>query len=191
MNTSREWIQSYTGRKVEPLNLKPEMVCIEDIAHALSLKTRFTGHTKYHYSVAQHCALGADLLPRVWKLPFLLHEVSEVYLPDIASPIKKRVKWTDEAGNALSWAMLEDIHLKVCLEALGLSTLYDAVKSPVVLAMDISMLLAEKNQLLGESPEDWGIEGDPADLQISTWNPGYAEERFLMVYESMTKRGAS
>lgn len=55
-------IQTYTGRKFWPLDPRPEDVCIEDIAHALSLKCRFGGHCKRFYSVAQHGALVCNTL---------------------------------------------------------------------------------------------------------------------------------
>ncbi len=43
------WIITFTGLKFYHLNPQPEMVTIEDIAHALSNIGRWTGHTKYHY----------------------------------------------------------------------------------------------------------------------------------------------
>src|SRR5690606_23156115 len=39
------WIQTYTGRRFYVTAPRPEDVCIEDVAHALSNICRFTGHT--------------------------------------------------------------------------------------------------------------------------------------------------
>lgn len=85
-----EFIITYTGRKVFPFNIKPEDLCIEDIAHALSNKCRFTGHTKDFYSVAQHSLLVAEecallISSSLWGL---LHDAGEAYLPDVATGLK-------------------------------------------------------------------------------------------------------
>lgn len=47
-----DWIQTYTNKQFWPLDPRPEDVCIEDIAHALSLQCRFTGHVREFYSTA-------------------------------------------------------------------------------------------------------------------------------------------
>ena len=58
MNTRDDaWILTFTGRRVWPLDPRPEDICIEDIAHALALTCRFTGHCREFYSVAQHSVL--------------------------------------------------------------------------------------------------------------------------------------
>ncbi|MEL5850000.1 MAG: hypothetical protein U7M05_11660, partial [Candidatus Igneacidithiobacillus chanchocoensis] len=51
-----------SGRDFLPSKMKPEDVRIEDIAHALSHICRFGGHTRKHYSVAQHSLLVARIL---------------------------------------------------------------------------------------------------------------------------------
>ncbi len=45
---------TFTGRHFDPMQIRTEDICIEDIAHALSLMCRGGGHLKYFYSVAQH-----------------------------------------------------------------------------------------------------------------------------------------
>ena len=40
------YITTYTGKHFEPTNPDQEAICIEDIAHALSLITRGNGHVK-------------------------------------------------------------------------------------------------------------------------------------------------
>jgi hypothetical protein len=90
-----DWLQTRTGRKVFPLDLHPEDVAVEDIAHALSLQCRFAGHTRGLYSVGQHSLLVADYLERRGESPEvvlwgLLHDASEAYLSDIPRPLKRR-----------------------------------------------------------------------------------------------------
>lgn len=47
-------ITTYTGRHIDPVNPDPDMICIEDIAHALSLICRGNGHVQTFFSVGQH-----------------------------------------------------------------------------------------------------------------------------------------
>ena len=49
------YITTYTGKHFEPTNPDQEAICIEDIAHALSLITRGNGHVKTFWSVGEHC----------------------------------------------------------------------------------------------------------------------------------------
>ena len=58
---SNNFIRTFTGRKFWPLSPRPEEIDIQDIAHALSLSCRWTGHTYCHYSVAEH-SLRVSLL---------------------------------------------------------------------------------------------------------------------------------
>ena len=50
-----EFITTYTGQHFEPTNPDPELIRIEDIAHALSMICRGNGHVKTFWSVGQHC----------------------------------------------------------------------------------------------------------------------------------------
>ncbi len=52
-----DWIQTFTGKKFFPLTPDPELICIEDIAHSLSMQCRYNGHSKQFYSVAQHSVI--------------------------------------------------------------------------------------------------------------------------------------
>lgn len=67
----------------------PRMVCIEDIAHALSRINRFTGHTsgRVGYSVAQHSLIGSFYIDK-FELEFLLHDATEAYIGDITTQVK-------------------------------------------------------------------------------------------------------
>ena len=52
------WIQTWSGRQFDLLAPTADMVDPVDIAHALSLICRFSGHVDRHYSVAQHCVIA-------------------------------------------------------------------------------------------------------------------------------------
>jgi 5'-deoxynucleotidase YfbR-like HD superfamily hydrolase len=95
-------IRTYTGIKFWPLKPKINDIDIVDIAHALSLICRFTGHTVTFYSVADHSLRVSDLVEETvlnsgasasdacdMALWGLVHDSSEAYLCDVPSPLKR------------------------------------------------------------------------------------------------------
>ena len=84
-------IRTYSGIYINVFEPTPEMICIEDIAHALSNQCRFGGHLPVFYSVAQHSYHCSQSVNQEHKLAALLHDASEAYLLDIPRPIKNRL----------------------------------------------------------------------------------------------------
>ena len=82
------WIQTYSGQAFWPLDPRPEEIHIQDIAHALSLISRYCGHCRVFYPVAQHVVLVAHTVPRPLALEGLMHDASEAYISDIPTPVK-------------------------------------------------------------------------------------------------------
>ncbi len=93
------WIETYTGKRVNPARLEYQEadICIEDIAHSLSLTNRFTGHSKIGISVAEHSLLVMNIVdtaladkPKDYatRLIALLHDAEEAYFGDISRPMK-------------------------------------------------------------------------------------------------------
>lgn len=85
-------IYTFTGGTITPLDPDPADIRIEDIAHALAMQCRFTGHTKKRSSVAEHCvrvSLCVSLVDDELALEALLHDASEAYLADMARPLKR------------------------------------------------------------------------------------------------------
>ena len=88
MDYSTDCIMTYSKKLVNPYNIQPGDIDIEDIAHSLSLTSRANGHFKHFYSVAQHsinCAIEAKNRgygTRV-QLACLLHDASESYIADV------------------------------------------------------------------------------------------------------------
>ena len=100
------YITTYTGKHFEPHNPRPEAVCVEDIAHALSLTTRGNGHVRTFWSVAEHCiccakeAEARGYTARV-ALACLLHDASECYMSDVPRPFKEELPGYRQIENAL------------------------------------------------------------------------------------------
>ena len=91
-----DYISTYTGIRFYPAQPDAEGICIEDIAHALSLLCRGNGHVSKYWSVAQHsliCAreAAARELPDRIVLACLLHDAGECYLSDVPRPFKSEL----------------------------------------------------------------------------------------------------
>ena len=87
------FLHTWTKKKFYFLNPRAEDICIEDIAHSLSLQCRFNGHIAKHYSVAEHSILVAKAVEAQGEstlvvLAALLHDAGEAYLGDVVSPLK-------------------------------------------------------------------------------------------------------
>lgn len=185
----KTWIQSLEGRQVFPRSLQVDQVgSINELAHALAGKNRFTCQTRQRYSVAQHCVIGSHLLPSAFAGAFLLHELSEVYLPDIAGPLKPFVRVQLSEGGLVSWEELERQHTTTILKALGLSSLEPLVYSPEVKRVDLEMLAAEKRDLCGTEPAPWGLpHGCDHIAPISPVADYVAEQTFLDRFNALFK----
>lgn len=96
-----DFIETFTGNKLYPLDPRVEEIHIEDIAHGLSLMTRFNGQCKRFFSVAQHSInvmKEVESLTKNWSdeaankamLLALLHDASETLgIADICAPAKR------------------------------------------------------------------------------------------------------
>lgn len=100
-------ITTFTKKYVNVFDPKPEMFCIEDVAHALSKEQRFGNHLSVNYSVAQHSILCAGLASAKNKLTALLHDQTEAYIRDLPSPIKRRMPEYAEVEKKMMVCMSE------------------------------------------------------------------------------------
>jgi len=178
MSVNDAWIQSFTGLKVTPLNLQPEQIRIEDIAHSLSMQCRFAGHCRDFYSVGEHSVRLAAQLQRegcsakecLWGL---LHDASEAYLTDLVRPLKN--------GSDIG-----PIYRNI--EARAMATICQkfslAPEQPeCVTVADMRMLMTEKRDLLAPQPDVWTAElhgsGEPYPWKIDPWGRRMVEMSFL------------
>lgn len=84
-------MQTHSGLLLDPAQLEPRDLRLEDIAHALALTNRYGGHSPFPWSVAQHSLLVAALLPEEQALWGLLHDAAEAYVGDMIAPLKVRL----------------------------------------------------------------------------------------------------
>lgn len=160
-------IRTYTGRRFDILNPVVRDVCIGDIAHALSLLCRFTGHTKEFYSVAQHSITVSNLVPVEFALDGLLHDASEAYVADMSRPLKH----TPEMSR---YRTAEAAIAKAIQERFSLGPEPKEVKT-----VDRRMCATEMRDLMGGGLYDWGAGQEPFDFTISGWSSEKAETEFL------------
>lgn len=182
----KTWIQSYTGKYIEPGAIDPANVCIEDVAHALSLKCRYQGHCSELYSVADHCILGLRFVPDNLKLAFLLHELDEVFLPDVPRPIKDDVFFRMPNSEMVPWRFLAKQQETAILQGLGLADLQETLHTREVKKADNIMLAWEARDLMGSPPRDWAlIEPCPKGLlKLRPLSAQNAERGFLALYHA-------
>ena len=168
-----EWLATYTGTWILPLDPDPKAITIDDIAHALSNQCRFTGHTRRFYSTAQHSVLVSSIVPESDMLWGLLHDASEAYLSDIARPIKHAAgsfgKTYKRAEAKLTLAIAERFGLPLEMPA----SIKDA---------DRMLLRAEQRDLMPNDPS----EGPIYDKYIDPWGPAKAERKFLERFKELT-----
>lgn len=181
-------IQLRSGRYVEPLNLDPSDVTIEDVAHSLSNQCRFSGHTSSFYSVAQHSVLvagscastGCDVETILWAL---LHDASEAYLVDLPRPIKH----APGIGSFYRKAEVNAMNaVVVAFDLRGFEM------PPEVHAADVAVLAAERRDLMPKGDETWavldGVRPYPSVRPIVPWSPESARALFLRQYASLNSR---
>ena len=142
-------ITTYTGRHFDPLHPEEALICIEDIAHALSLICRGNGHVKSFFSVGQHCILCArEAAARSYSsrlsLAALLHDASECYMSDVPRPFKKSL--TD-------YLKQEDKLLKVIYRKY-LGSALSQEEEMKLKSIDNDLLWYDLKYLLGETPAE-------------------------------------
>lgn len=169
-------IATYTGNIIYPLNPDPADIYIEDIAHALSNQCRFTGHTRYFYSVAQHSMLVSEIVPDKYRMWGLLHDASEAYLSDMARPIKKMPEFGE------FYLAAEDKLMAAVIERFGLENILPMPRS-VKEADDILL----GNEILNLMPTHEVYSGWEGTPQLRTgaltyMAPADAEALFLATY---------
>jgi len=180
-------IITFTGGSFYPLEPRAEDIDPIDIAHALSQQCRYTGHTKFFYSVATHCCIIHDWLEDniLWGIESengkvldkhdtllwsLVHDADETYLFDLAAPIKHHPDGFGDRFVEAAQAIL------VCVaERFDLSLPEPAI----VKKIDVQLRETEMECLFPPFVErnHWG---DPLPVTIHDWPPVRGEYEYLL-----------
>ena len=86
------YLQTVSGRWVNPFDPDPEQLDAGDIARALANQCRFGGHSRVFYSVAQHAVIVSELVEQRGGdvedvFAALMHDATEAYLGDMPHPV--------------------------------------------------------------------------------------------------------
>lgn len=186
--SKKHWFQSYTGRQIDPWEIKSSDIDIRDIAHALSLTCRYTGHCPEHYSVAQHSCYVSDSLPDNFALWGLLHDAGEAYLMDLCRPTKVGLR---ERGVDIFDKLEKGIMDAVCARF----NLLPRHEPPEVKKSDDLWLVTEARQFFGdtENYKNWEYRPENGwpimeNYTIKCWEPKHAEAQFLLRFASLYQR---
>lgn len=174
-----DWCQTFTGRAIYPLDMRPEDIDLRDIAHSLALQCRFTGHCRVPYYVADHSlrVLKAvrdetcgGLMPgeeeREQLRWALLHDAAEAYMTDISRPVKRSIQGWQEIERAIEATIAARFELKLPIPE-------------IVLHADSVLLATEARDLMAPPPQSWGPLPAPLPYRIHPLPWDVAEARFL------------
>jgi len=175
------WMQTYTGRVYWPIDPRPSEVCIEDIAHHLSMLCRYTGACRQFYSIAEHSWHVSRMVPEEDALAGLLHDAPEAYTNDINRPLKR-------SPGMEGYRAIERLNHEAIFFRFGLPpTIPHSVERA-----DGDILFHEQAALMPSAPVgmDWGMGLPRPEVlrpeMICGWGPRMAELRFLERFKELT-----
>ena len=155
-------VRTSTGKYVDFTNLTPDVICLEDIAHSLSMQCRFGGHIPRHYSIAQHSVHCSEIVDEGYELEALMHDASEAYMLDIPKPLKNQLP---------DYEVLETKMMRMIAKKYG----FDYPLNEPVKAVDAIMLKVEfLGVMLGKG-------------EFECWTQEVAKEKFIKRYNELTK----
>jgi uncharacterized protein len=172
MNT---WITTYTGKHFFALEPNPDDIDIQDIAHALSNVSRFVGHCREFYSVAQHSVLVSQHCKPEHALYGLCHDMSESYLNDVPTPLKQTPIF--EGYRKAEHHLQSMIYAKFGMAA---------VEPDDVKVADQRVLATEMRDLMPPSATRWKIAEQALDIKIEPLLPQQAKQLFLQRFYELT-----
>lgn len=165
----------YTGHRVDPWNLNPDDILIENIAHSLSMLCRFGGHSRCFYSVAQHSVRVMEALPPEFKLEGVLHDGTESFVQDLVRPVKRRLH------------PYKDLELKIW-QIIAFKYELPMAMSTLVIMADDAALKSEIRQFVNNPGRDIELENpywrhvDELPPVDKVWSPEEAKGRFMLAF---------
>jgi len=173
------WILTASGKRFDLINPTVNMICIEDIATALSKQCRYNGHCTTFYSVARHCVLMAEQASDGKKLAALMHDATEAYIGDMVKPLKNIIP---------EFEAFEDKIYKLIAEKYGLPLeLPEEVK-----LLDLRMLATEIKYIMPNYKGELACTENVKTLDIPEYCffnevPLETEQEFLHLFNELYK----
>ncbi|RTL06426.1 hypothetical protein EKK58_05595 [Candidatus Dependentiae bacterium] len=171
-------IPTFTGRLFYVFDPRPEDVHISDIAHAHSMDCRWTGHTRFHFSVGQHCVIASFSGPIEGAIDRLMHDSPEAYLRDLSRRIKADPRFS-------AYLQLEEQIADVVGRRFNLAA--DFWRNGPTNEVDFAMARTERRQLINRLPTE-PMEASSLEIAstIQMWTPIETEIAFLTRFGELT-----
>jgi uncharacterized protein len=177
------YLQTVSGRWVNPFDPDPDQLDAGDIARALANQCRFGGHCRVFYSVAQHCVIVSELVEQrggdaADAFAALMHDATEAYLGDMPHPLKHR------SPLGASFKAAEDQLEQAIRDRFGVRPDVAEIKR-----VDRALLATERRAFSAETwhwPELEGVE--PLELELTAWTPEQAAQAFSRRYAELDAR---
>ena len=177
------YLQTVSGRWVNPFDPDPDQLDAGDIARALANQCRFGGHCRVFYSVAQHSVIVSELVESRGgdaedSFAALMHDATEGYLGDMPHPLKHRSPLGAafrEAEAQLEQALRDRFRIRAGV--------------PEIKRADRALLATERRAFSSEAwhwPELDGVE--PLDLELRAWTPDEATAKFAARFAALDAR---
>jgi uncharacterized protein len=174
------YLQTVSGRWVNPFDPDPSQLDAGDIARALANQCRFGGHSRVFYSIAQHSVIVSELVEERTgdaedAFAALMHDAAEAYLGDMPHPLKHRSALGEAfkaAEDRLDEAIRDRFHIKS-----------DVLE---IKRVDRALLATERRAFSAENwpwPELEGIE--PLAIELEAWSPDEAADAFAQRYAQL------
>ena len=181
------WIQTYTGKAVDfDKPITPDVICLEDIAHALAMQCRFNGHCLQFYSVAEHSVHVANRIDeqycnmptkqvRQWAL---LHDAAEAYVGNMVRPLKHSGRL--DAFKSIELAVRSAIEYAL----VGVRPSDEIEKN--IKHADLELLATERDKIMAPPPQPWDPLPDPLDISLWCLLP---EPAYFTFMQAAKERG--
>lgn len=173
-------IPTFSGRLFYVFDPRPDEVFIGDIAHAHSLDCRWTGHTTFHYSVAQHCVYASFFGQSIGALDRLMHDAPEAFLRDMSRRVKADPRFA-------AYLEAEARIAGVIATRFGLHP--EFWRNESTNEIDFAMARMERDQIIRNYPSN-AMESSAVDIdtKIRAWSNVEAEVAFLVRFGELTGR---
>lgn len=156
---SGDYFVTFTGRELDPLEVRLDDIDLRDIAHALSLTNRYGGHSREPYSVAAHCVYVSREVDPFLAKHGLMHDAAEAYVGDLIKCVKRLCP---------QFETVEHRFAEVIAERFGLRVLTDAERRELKRA-DVAALLAERRDIFGDSYPAEGVAPGRERIEVLDW----------------------
>lgn len=166
------YMTTFTGRQFRHGGPYREAICIEDIAHHLSLICHWGGAARTFFSVAQHSVIVSETCPPALARWGLMHDAAEAYVGDMIRPLKVRLP---------EYKLVETNVMGAIAEKFGLPW----PEPPELKEYDNRVLAVEardfmhSNEALHDGRGKLIRFADLPKAQLKAWSPRVAERRFL------------